>query len=141
MTRRPLLGAIGIVLRGDDVLMVQRRKSPDAGLWGYPGGHVEWGETALAAAAREIDEETGIRVTPVDYLTAIDVLRPGPGGQAQVHYLLAAVLCTYQGGEPIASDEVAAAAWISQADIRAAALPMSARVGAILDLARARGTG
>ena len=65
MTRRPLLGAIAVVVQDGHVLLARRRKEPDAGLWGYPGGHVELGETALAAAARELLEETGVTADKV----------------------------------------------------------------------------
>ncbi|OWJ87584.1 NUDIX domain-containing protein, partial [Paracoccus yeei] len=54
---RPVLAALAVLIdhdpdHGPRVLLVQRRNPPDAGLWGFPGGHVEPGETALAAAAR-----------------------------------------------------------------------------------------
>ncbi|KAL7567474.1 hypothetical protein ACA910_009489 [Epithemia clementina (nom. ined.)] len=39
-------------------LLVQRGKAPNQGLWSLPGGKVEWGETTLAAAQRELAEET-----------------------------------------------------------------------------------
>ncbi len=61
MTQFPRLGAIAVLVRDDRALLVQRGKMPDAGLWGFPGGHVEPGETALAAAVRELREETGVR--------------------------------------------------------------------------------
>ena len=59
----PRLAALAVTLDGDggQVLLVQRRNPPDAARWGFPGGHVEPGETALAAAARELFEETGIK--------------------------------------------------------------------------------
>lgn len=134
----PRLGAIAIVIRPGDVLLVQRRNPPDAGLWGFPGGHVNWGETALAAAARELREETGVIATPIDYLTNIDLIRPPDAGSAGIHYLLAAVLCRFDSGTPVAADDALDAAWVGFGDVRAGRLPMSARVASLLDLAQAR---
>ncbi|MDK3072247.1 NUDIX hydrolase [Sedimentitalea sp. JM2-8] len=134
----PLLGAIAVVLRGDTVLLAQRSKAPDAGLWGFPGGHVELGETALEAARRELLEETGVAATPVEYLTNIDVLQRDSAGTVQVHYLLAAVLCDYVGGTPRAADDVLDAGWVDFDRVRAGQLRMSARVGSLLDLAIGR---
>ncbi|MGV6850187.1 MAG: NUDIX domain-containing protein, partial [Marinibacterium sp.] len=68
----PRLGALAVVLRDGHVLLARRANPPDAGLWGFPGGHVEPGETGLAAAVRELAEETGVIARPVDYLTNID---------------------------------------------------------------------
>ncbi|CUG73042.1 Hypothetical protein, putative [Bodo saltans] len=45
-----------------EYLLVQRGKAPSKGLWGCPGGSVEWGEGSLAAAVRELKEETGLEV-------------------------------------------------------------------------------
>lgn len=134
----PMLGAIAIVLHRGQVLLAQRKKMPDAGLWGFPGGHVELGETALVAAARELHEETGIVAEPVEYLTNIDVLRHDTSGAVQTHYLLAAVLCIYQSGTPVAADDVSDAAWFGMGQIAAGDLQMSARVGELMLLADQR---
>ena len=56
----PRLAVLAVVLRGEQVLLVRRANPPDAGLWGYPGGKVDWGETVEAAALRELAEETGL---------------------------------------------------------------------------------
>lgn len=45
--------------RGDQILMLHRRKPPNQGLWNGIGGHIEAGEAPLACALREIKEETG----------------------------------------------------------------------------------
>ncbi|MFF7169664.1 NUDIX domain-containing protein [Streptomyces pseudovenezuelae] len=55
----------GLVLKAEDtgrVLLIQRAlddEDPAAGTWEFPGGHLEKGEDALAAALREWQEETG----------------------------------------------------------------------------------
>lgn len=113
----PKVGAIAIVLHDEKFLMVQRGKDPGRGFWGFPGGHVETGETAKEAAIRELFEETNVRAESPDYLTAVDVIGRAPTGEVTYHYLLAAVLCQYRSGEPIAGDDAAAAEWVDVAEV------------------------
>lgn len=127
-----------MVLHDNHVLLARRRKAPDAGLWGYPGGHVEWGETALEAAARELHEETGVRADPVAYLGNADVILERDG-VVHTHFLLAGVLCRYVSGTPVAADDVSDAAWIPVEDVLAHRLPMSAGVDDLLRLAQRDG--
>ena len=51
-----------IVIRGGEVLLVKRAKGGSIGVWSAPGGHIDDGETAEAAARRELLEETGLAV-------------------------------------------------------------------------------
>lgn len=44
------------------------------GLWGYFGGEIEAGETIVQAACRELDEETGLHLTPDDLCPFVRVL-------------------------------------------------------------------
>lgn len=139
MLERPKLAALAVVLRGDQVLLVQRRNPPDANLWGFPGGHVERGETAMMAAVRELAEETGVVARAVDYIGNIDIIQPGTAGDIEHHYFLAAVLCAYQSGEPVADDDALAAEWVDCGAVLAETRPLSADVARILRLALARG--
>ncbi|MEP3330876.1 NUDIX hydrolase [Sedimentitalea sp.] len=131
----PRLGAIAVVISDGHVLLAQRRNPPDAGLWGFPGGHVELGETALAAAARELHEETGVIATPVDYITNIDIIGRDADGRTILHYLLAAVLCEYVSGTPCAADDVEDAAWFPFEQVRRGDLALSDRVISVMDQA------
>lgn len=57
--------ACGVVIHEDRVLMVLRRDSELSeahGVWELPGGKIEFGETSVQAAVREVYEETGFRV-------------------------------------------------------------------------------
>ncbi len=56
----PEPAASAILFRGREVLLVERGGGPGAGLWSLPGGRIEAGETAAAAARREVREETGL---------------------------------------------------------------------------------
>ncbi|WP_135362642.1 NUDIX domain-containing protein [Halosimplex halophilum] len=58
----PTPGASVTVVDGERVLLVQRAVGDDAGQWGTPAGHVDWGESPDHAAARELEEETGLSV-------------------------------------------------------------------------------
>ena len=138
MTRSPILGAIAVILHQDRVLLVRRVKQPDAGLWGFPGGHVEWGETALDAAAREVQEETGVIVKPQEYLTNVDVILPDARGGTAVHFLLTAVRCAYVSGTPVAADDVSDAGWFAADDVLSRKLEMSESVDEMVRLAQAR---
>ncbi|MEX0348817.1 MAG: NUDIX hydrolase [Paracoccaceae bacterium] len=135
MTQVPRIGALAVLLRHDKVLLARRRNKPDAGLWGFPGGHVEWGETVLEAATRELLEETGIHAEPIDYLTNLDLLRYSEDGTVELHYLLVGVACRHIGGTLQAADDVSDARWFDTETVLAGDLPMSARVADLLRLA------
>lgn len=55
-----------VCVRGNDVLLVERRWPPHQGLLALPGGHVDPGEAPETAAARELFEETGVTVAECD---------------------------------------------------------------------------
>ena len=71
MIDRPMVPGVGvacIVMRAGRVLLIRRQRSHGAGTWSTPGGHLDFGETPTECAIRETEEETGVRVSRVEFL-------------------------------------------------------------------------
>jgi mutator protein MutT len=58
--RRPVVGVAAIVTDNDRFLVAERLSGKMQGMYGAPGGHIEWVETFEEAAVRELQEETGL---------------------------------------------------------------------------------
>jgi 8-oxo-dGTP diphosphatase len=83
----PRPGASAAILRDDTVLLVERGKGP-RGIWSLPGGHIEPGERANEAAAREVLEETGVACEIAGLIDIQDVFRH-EDDVLTAHYVLA----------------------------------------------------
>ena len=132
--RLPIAAAIAVVVRGERLLLVRRSHKPDAGRWGFPGGKIEPGETVIAAALRELAEETGVAADVVEVLTAVDIIRRE--GETLHHYVLVAVLCRWRQGEGLPASDAHETGWFDLAEI--AGLEKSADVERVAKLALER---
>lgn len=106
---RPWVGIGVIAFRGEDVLLVRRSKPPRMGEWSIPGGAQHLGETAEAAARRELMEEAGITVGPLTVAVVVDALNHDEAGRARFHYTIIDFAGQWTGGEPVAGDDVSEA--------------------------------
>ncbi|MHB1838126.1 MAG: NUDIX hydrolase [Acidobacteriaceae bacterium] len=95
----PMVGVGAVVFDAGHVLLVRRAKAPLAGEWSLPGGAVELGETLEEAIAREVVEETGLRVVPVLVLKAFDHIDRDADGRVRFHYVLVDFLCRIDAGD------------------------------------------
>jgi ADP-ribose pyrophosphatase YjhB (NUDIX family) len=94
------------------LLLIRRGHEPGAGLWSLPGGRIEPGETDEQAVAREILEETGLRVACGRLVGTAEL--PGlDGAVADVRDYLA----TVTGGELAAGDDADDVRWATAADL------------------------
>ncbi|MFC6954456.1 NUDIX domain-containing protein [Halorubellus litoreus] len=81
------LTADGVVFVDDAVVLLERNHPPDEGSWVLPGGFVEPEETAATAAAREVEEETGMAVEPTAFVGLFDAPDRDPRHTASAAYV------------------------------------------------------
>ena len=108
----PVPAAAGLVFRGDDVLLVKRGGPPHQGRWSIPGGSIEEGETAQAAVAREVLEETGVRVKPARAVLVHDLIERDSRGRVRFHYAIVDILCDHLEGDPMPGSDAVNARWV-----------------------------
>ncbi|MFF7139411.1 MULTISPECIES: NUDIX domain-containing protein [Streptomyces] len=99
-----------VLLAAGHVLLIERGWDPFKGRWALPGGHVDERETSLAAAVRELEEETGITVPAADLrqVGAFDA----PGRDPRGRYVSVAYTATLPTPlRPTAGDDATAARW------------------------------
>lgn len=110
--------AVGVVIQdGPRILLVQRDKQPSLGLWTFPGGAVELGESLHDAARREAWEETNLRVEIGQVAAVIDNVVRDPAGRIQYHYVIVDYLARAVGGVLQAGTDVRDARWFALEDL------------------------
>jgi len=108
----PKLGASACVWKDGKVLLIQRAKPP-VGLWSLPGGHVEFGETALAAAQRELLEESGVTADLTAFVGLYEIIREKPA----FHYAIACYGGAWRSGAALASSDALEARWLAPSEL------------------------
>ncbi|HHZ79394.1 MAG TPA: NUDIX domain-containing protein [Candidatus Lambdaproteobacteria bacterium] len=108
---RPFVGVGVVVLRGEEVLLVQRAKAPNKGQWSIPGGKQRHGETVIQAVSRELLEETGVKVEQLALLDVVDFIVPDNQGKILYHYTLVDFQGQWLSGECRSGDDADAVKW------------------------------
>lgn len=115
---RPFLGVSAIIRHQSRVLLVQRGRAPLKGVWSFPGGLVETGETLLEAAKRELHEETGIKAFLRGPEVLHEVIRHDGAGATEHHYVLHVYVGDYDTGMARPGGDAAAVRWVNHAEAR-----------------------
>ncbi len=97
--RSPACAAAAVVVRGRDIVLVQRGIPPYLGQWGLPGGFQDYWETPREAAEREVREETGLEIR-IERLLDVAYTRDDPRKRVNVAvYLAQAVAGTLRAAD------------------------------------------
>lgn len=115
--RAPIAAVGAVVVKNDRVLLVKRGNEPGYGQWSLPGGAIELGETARAAIAREVKEETGLEVEVDDVVEVLDRVVLDTRGRVRYHYVLIDFLARYISGEFQPSEELLDGRWVRPEDL------------------------
>ena len=108
----PRVGVAAVVLRDNQVLLVQRGREPGKGSWGLPGGMLELGETLVEGARREVLEECGVEIEVGPLVAVFEPMERDEDGRLRFHYVVVDYLARYITGEPRADDDADDARWV-----------------------------
>ncbi len=113
----PIVG-VGVIIRRDDrIVLVRRAKEPFRGLWTFPGGAVELGESLRDAARRKAREETGLEIEVGEVAMVLDRVVYDQAGRVRYHYILVNYLARPMGGRLRSGSDVDGACWAALADL------------------------
>ena len=89
------------------VLLIRRGNEPYKGYWAFPGGFLNMDETVARCAERELEEETGIKLTGMQLVGIYSDVERDPRGRV----ITAAYTAMTTMPEATAADDAAAAQW------------------------------
>jgi ADP-ribose pyrophosphatase len=78
---------------------------------------VELGETLRQAVVREMAEETGLEVEPLDVLTVFDRIERDPEGAVRFHHVIVDFLCRRLAGEARPASDALDARWVGPGEL------------------------
>jgi ADP-ribose pyrophosphatase YjhB (NUDIX family) len=111
----PLVGVGAVIVEAERVLLVRRGTEPLKGHWSLPGGLLEVGESLTEGVKREVREETGLVVEPVELIDLIDKIHR-ENNRVRYHYVIADYLCSVTGGQLLAASDADAVRWVERAE-------------------------
>ena len=125
----PVLAVGAVVVDRGRVLLVHRGREPLKGEWSLPGGALELGESLAEGLKREIHEETGLEVEPIELIELLDRIHrqsAGPNSsedaskdeskahRIRYHYVIADYLCRVVGGALRAASDADEVRWVER---------------------------
>ena len=135
MTWTPHITVATVVERHGRYLMVYERVEAGREVYNQPAGHVEAGETLIAAAIRETREETAWEVE-IQSLIGVYVYTPPEAGTMTYYRFCFAARALHELDQPLDAG-ILRTEWLSYADIAAATQLRSPMVQRCIDDHRA----
>ena len=106
----PRLAVSAGIFRNGKILLVRRAREPAKGVYTFPGGRVEFGESLTEALTREIREETGLVIEIVGLAGYREALPPRTGGHG--HFVILPFAARWIANEVSLNDELDDARWL-----------------------------
>ncbi|MBB5365191.1 NUDIX domain-containing protein [Deinococcus humi] len=128
---RPVV-CVGALVRDGTGRVLLARTTKWRGLWGVPGGKVDWGETLLEAVAREFREETGLVLRDIEYAQTQEAVL-SPEFHKPSHMLLFDYFARTESTEVRPNEEIEEWAWVTLEE--AAAYPLNTYTRTLVALA------
>ncbi len=129
MTASPVRAVSAAIAPEGRFLLVRRGRAPARGLYAFPGGRVEAGETLIEAVRREVIEETGALLSGIEHVVDLELVSEQDSGR--IEFILSVHAAGFAGGEVAAGDDAEAVAWLTVEEM--ARLPLA---GSVLEIAR-----
>jgi ADP-ribose pyrophosphatase YjhB (NUDIX family) len=112
----PMVGVGGVVIHRNRALLIRRGSEPLKGEWSIPGGLIEVGESLSGAVRRELKEETGLDIEPLEIIEVFDrIFRRGR--RVRYHFVIVDYVCKLKGGRLRPASDVIAARWVRREDL------------------------
>lgn len=130
----PVRAVSAAILHQGRFLLVRRGRAPALGLYAFPGGRVEDGETLAEAVRREVMEETGAHLGAIEHL--VDLELSSERDERRVDFILSVHRAAFAGGVIAAGDDADMALWLTLDEM--ASLPLA---GSVYEIAERLATG
>ncbi|MGA3163899.1 MAG: NUDIX domain-containing protein [Verrucomicrobiota bacterium] len=127
----PPQATVGALIFNDkgEVLMIHTHKWSN--LWGIPGGKIKWGETSVNALRREIQEETGLNVTDIEFVLVQDCIH-SKEFYRDAHFVLLNYTCRCKGKPRVKlNDEARESKWVKP--VEACKMPLNTPTRILLE--------
>ena len=111
-----MVGVGGVVIHRNRALLIRRGSEPLKGEWSIPGGLIEVGESLSGAVRRELKEETGLDIEPLEIIDVFDrIFRRGR--RVRYHFVIVDYVCKLKDGRLRPASDVIAAHWVRREDL------------------------
>lgn len=115
---RPFLAVSAAIIRDGKVVIVRRGAGVATGIYTLPGGVVEAGETVREAVIREVREEIGMTIEPLEPAGYREMIDRAADGRVKRHFVILCFAARWIAGEPVPDlTEIAEAEWRFPAEV------------------------
>lgn len=126
---------VGALIRDDSGRMLLFKTAKWSGMWGIPGGKIEWGEPSEEALRREVREETGLEIERIQFVMVQDSIA-STEFYREAHFILLNYTCLALPGQSVTlNGEAQEFVWVHWE--QAFELPLNTPTRRLLEMVRA----